>query len=582
MNLFIYLLQVSSCLAVIYAIYFFVFKKELFSQFNRFYLLLGIVLSFSLPFMPRFITVEAMPSWSETIINNQSVVNEPIEGAYSVAKLPNRTVSSNSIVNHEIIETTKKSIDWQVVLLSVYWIGVTFVFIKMLFNLIKIARQIQSCKAVKKQGYWVLKGDFKAVFSFFNYVFWNDKLPFSTTEREQILAHELVHIKDKHTIDILFLEVITAILWFNPVIYFYKKSLKNLHEYIADRFVFEELNYQSNYAQLLIKEVVLQQQVSMVHPFFNSLIKKRLVMLNQTKQSSRQWKLLVIAPVLSFLLLIFGVQTVVSAENSDNIFTKTESSAAVKKTQKSPTEKIKASENNIAGIIPETQKKAKEEPKEVKLSVTPPEKGLSPEWIAEIKRVESEPNPWFANRDQKALIQIDGNFPFLFKKDGSRKTPNELRAYVIEREAQKGNVYSAEQVTFYTNNQLTEWTGVDMESMKEVDEFETGRVKLTWTGIKNGQLNDLNKAENQRFKLWDTIGEEFIEVEEYNIYLTIGDKKQHKYSFKTPKSGNIFPSELFELMKQMKSGDKVILDSFKFRINGKVFFARDQYRFKVK
>ena len=71
MNLFIYLLEVSSCLAIVYAIYWLFFRKEIFSSFNRYYLLAGVVLSFSLPLTPRFIIVEEVPEWSETTIEKR-------------------------------------------------------------------------------------------------------------------------------------------------------------------------------------------------------------------------------------------------------------------------------------------------------------------------------------------------------------------------------------------------------------------------------------------------------------------------------------------------------------------------------
>jgi hypothetical protein len=127
-----------------------------------------------------------------------------------------------------------------------------------------------------------------------------------------------------------------------------------------------------------------------------------------------------------------------------------------------------------------------------------------------------------------------------------------------------------------------EWVRIDMKSMKEVEEFGTGRVELTWTGFENGQFKDLSQAENQRFKLWDKVEKQFVRVEEYNIVLKIGEKERHKYSFAAPKSGNMFPTELFDLIKKMKSGDELILDSFKFRVGGLVCLARDKYRFKVK
>jgi hypothetical protein len=135
-------------------------------------LLVGVVLSFSLLLTPRFIIVEEVPEWSETTIYHPTITNLPLE------TLPIITEFSNQKEVIEVVEIETASINWQAILLWIYLIGVAFVFIKMLLNLTHIARKIQAYKAVKKQGYWVVKGDFKAIYSFFNYVFWNDELPF--------------------------------------------------------------------------------------------------------------------------------------------------------------------------------------------------------------------------------------------------------------------------------------------------------------------------------------------------------------------------------------------------------------------
>ncbi|OYX24947.1 MAG: hypothetical protein B7Z06_08125 [Flavobacteriales bacterium 32-35-8] len=126
-----------------------------------------------------------------------------------------------------------------------------------------------------------------AAFSFFNYIFLGERL--NETDKDAILKHEMVHVKEKHTFDLLFFEVMRIFFWFNPLVYMYQNRIMTLHEFIADQQAVKHQD-KTQYYQNLLSQVFQTQNISFINPFFKqSLIKKRIVMLQKSK--SKQVKL---------------------------------------------------------------------------------------------------------------------------------------------------------------------------------------------------------------------------------------------------------------------------------------------------
>ncbi|WAC01324.1 M56 family metallopeptidase [Lacinutrix neustonica] len=120
-----------------------------------------------------------------------------------------------------------------------------------------------------------------SAFSFFNFIFLGDKI--AAGEKEAIIAHEQVHVIQKHSLDLLFFELLRILFWFNPLIYFYQKRISIVHEFIADAEAIKHNNKKSYYENLLA-QVFDTKTVSFINPFFKeSLIKKRIIMLSKNK-----------------------------------------------------------------------------------------------------------------------------------------------------------------------------------------------------------------------------------------------------------------------------------------------------------
>ena len=117
-------------------------------------------------------------------------------------------------------------------------------------------------------------------FSFFNRIVVDEELE----GKETIISHELVHARQWHSADVIFFEIFLAINWFNPIVYLYRKAIKNIHEFIADDLAASTLEDRSAYTLLLVSNVFNTQPQQLTNNFFNqSLLKRRIIMLHKTK-----------------------------------------------------------------------------------------------------------------------------------------------------------------------------------------------------------------------------------------------------------------------------------------------------------
>lgn len=150
-------------------------------------------------------------------------------------------------------------------------------------------------------------------FAFFKYLMWDDSLNLSEEEKKQVLDHEKVHIKQKHSYDIMLMEVLKVFFWFNPFIYLYRNLLEEIHEYEADRTAVKA-NGQVAYTKLLVKLVFQKMGISQGSFFAKSKTLKRVNMI--TAQKRINWfKLFAPIPVVALLFFIFSCDAKVKTES---------------------------------------------------------------------------------------------------------------------------------------------------------------------------------------------------------------------------------------------------------------------------
>ncbi|MGB6865125.1 MAG: M56 family metallopeptidase, partial [Candidatus Aminicenantaceae bacterium] len=182
------------------------------------------------------------------------------------------------------------------------------------FFLLRFALQLtQILLLIRKYGYHIYDGvkvvvtdTETAPFSFFNFLFISNS---DITDHgfERILTHEMTHIKQYHSIDLLFMELLTIFQWFNPFVWPYKKSLKETHEYLADHAVIAQGCSRAKYQLLIFEQHVGLNMFEFTNNFSQSLIKRRITMMAKIKSNGRaKLKILLIFPVIALLALAFA------------------------------------------------------------------------------------------------------------------------------------------------------------------------------------------------------------------------------------------------------------------------------------
>ena len=272
-----YALESSVCLTFFYAVYWLFLKNETFFSLNRCYLVSALVLSFLIPGL-------GLPSPFRTVL----IPSVPS------GFLPSAAVSS-------------RSFGWGDLLLALYAAGALLFFARLVFHLVKLGavvwrrgwRRHLDCKVVSVDREF-------APFSFLNFVFLNVGAV-SPDDLERIIAHERVHIQQGHSLDVLLMELVITLQWFNPFVWPYKKSLQETHEYLADDGVIAQGFSAARYKLLVFEQHVGAQLFEFANNFKQSQIKRRLTMMSKIKSgNAAKLKLFVILPMAVLLALAFA------------------------------------------------------------------------------------------------------------------------------------------------------------------------------------------------------------------------------------------------------------------------------------
>ncbi len=280
----LYLLKSGSVLALFLISYQLFLKKETFFVSNRVFLAIGLVASFAVPFITftKTIFVEPKP-FAESGFHPSEIVFVTTEAT--------------------------QPFNWSGLLAFIYAIGIVAFSFRLLLQLRSLQKIKKNADVIKQDNLTHIKTEKEiSPFSFFKYIFYNPQL-FKKSDLNIILNHEKVHATQLHSLDILLSEIVLILQWFNPVIWLYRKSIKENLEYLADAYTCVDQEGKKHYQYLLLQKVVGANNVTIANPFFNSLIKKRIVMLNQNQSKKVNFlKLFIVLPFVIAFLLAFNVR----------------------------------------------------------------------------------------------------------------------------------------------------------------------------------------------------------------------------------------------------------------------------------
>lgn len=281
-NWIIYLLESSVCIMFFYAFYQLFLRKETFFRFNRLYLQITLLISLIVPLFDWLLSTGSTEAIPVFILDTVVVNAQQIEA---------RTL--NTIQSFDMVP-------YLLVFGSVVFTAI------LLYGLIKTAFIIKSSSLKKEPDVtYVLNDRFSKPFSFLHYIFISPKL-YNNSEFSHIISHEKVHVKQKHTLDLIFSGIVSALQWFNPFAWLYRESFRELHEYLADEQVLQQ-----GVDPILYRQSVYHQAIGQLpgsFSFFNvSFIKRRFKMMTRIKSpKSKMLKVFIMVPFVALLVLVFA------------------------------------------------------------------------------------------------------------------------------------------------------------------------------------------------------------------------------------------------------------------------------------
>lgn len=279
-----FLIKSTVSMALLLAVYHLFLEREKMHLFNRFYLLFALIFSLVLP----FITIEIV-----TKVITQPI---PVITAIPVASSP---------ITEEVNYTPY-------ILWGIYGLVVLMLSIRFGYNLWSFLKQSYQNKTLPHKGAkLVLLNKDVLPHTFLNSIFINRQEYENRLIEQDLFTHELAHVNQKHTIDILFIEVLKTIFWFNPLLYFYKKAIQLNHEFLADESVVATTHNVISYQQLLLQKALPPASYQLASSLNFSVTKKRFTMMTKATNKGKALLLQLSAlPVLAALVFFLCTEAV--------------------------------------------------------------------------------------------------------------------------------------------------------------------------------------------------------------------------------------------------------------------------------
>ncbi len=267
----IYLLKFIGCSGLLLLFYYGVLQNDRLFRFNRFFLLAIVAIAIFVPLTVVKTKVIEVPAAPIVQTFDKSISNESLSNALPLAEVA-RTPE------------TSFSIPWESVIWGFYGLITALFLIRFFRNLRTLIRLKNKAHIVSDKGIKiVLREDIRASFSFLNLMYTNKTRFEQGNLPEEIIEHEKHHIKQKHSYDIIYIEFVQCLLWFNPFIYFIKKAIKLNHEFLADQHVLKRQSSAYEYQKILLD--ITRKQLTLTPVLASNLnygfTKKRLNMMTK-------------------------------------------------------------------------------------------------------------------------------------------------------------------------------------------------------------------------------------------------------------------------------------------------------------
>ena len=299
-ELFMYLLKSMILSGIFFGYYTLFLKNTIYHAYNRFYLLASMALSLAIPFfkLSMFsVTEEQAAGAKQLLIYLTQLPASPVQEAY---------------------------IDWEIIVIAV--ISSLFVCY-LVYSVVRIFRLKAMNSKTQMGEFTFIETDLdEAPFSFFSNLFWKKSISIEDECGRKILQHELSHIREKHSWDRLFSQLICSVFWMNPFNWIIQKELQNIHEFIADRDAVGTGEVDA-FAKMLLQTYYGNHFLNPSHSFYYSSIKRRIIMLTTSNVPKYAYlRKVAVLPMLAFILALFSIQ--LSAQEAKENKAEAQSTAA--------------------------------------------------------------------------------------------------------------------------------------------------------------------------------------------------------------------------------------------------------------
>lgn len=508
----VYTVKFIICSGLFYLAFHFLLENEKLNKFKRFFLLFSLILSMIVPFIQfDFLSKSVL---AIEMVNNS--VDQTIGRIDQIIIPTHIIVPQNEIIEQEVVpEKASNNINPLWIFIALVSFVTLCLLIRFFSNLIKIIQSSQKYKTSIKYGgaNVALIDDLNTSYSFLNTIFLN-KQSYEKNEIDyKILKHELIHIKQKHSADVLLIELLTSLFWYNPFLYLYKRAIKLNHEFLADEGVVKESNQILEYQRILVN-----QSGSNYHSFassFNYLItKKRLLMITKnTSNTSIFFRTIFLAGLSYFIVCSFGkannnidkmtmqLENKVShilLSNNDNIQMEVTDTVPLKTTIQftpPPQPKKTTNENYVTDTVPSNKTIWFTPPKETTIG-----KGITSDQLKEYEKIIEK----YKDRD--------GNCNNLAKRITAQEREQLWELFSQMTKEQQ----AVQQIVVYPNWRIP----IERKIIPDNDEFESWKnpkMYGIWIDGKKIENSELNKFKNTDF-IYKIVSILFPNAKDYGKY----------------------------------------------------------------
>lgn len=309
----VYLFKMTLCASFFLLVYHFFFEKERMHRFKRFYLLVSLVVSILIPFIEIEVKTDVPVFYKHVVLFENYIHYQDVVVSDGITGTQN-----NSVAVSPIESLNKNSITIENWIFFLYVLACVILLIRFSVNINRLIISTRKGHKLYYQGVKLILIEKEIVpHSFLSYIFLCRKDFENESIKHEVILHELTHVRQKHSFDIIFLEILSILFWFNPIVYLYKNKIKLNHEFLADENVITNCGDVAHYQLILLDEMNKINKLSLASNFNYLITKKRLIMM--TKITSKKRFLCKGCTIVPLLVIAISVFSTTMVEKGDKL-----------------------------------------------------------------------------------------------------------------------------------------------------------------------------------------------------------------------------------------------------------------------